>query len=280
MIDTKAPLYDSYGYQHFLVAATPLQVVTRLYSNFCVWDRRTGRCLLAEGDTLTLSNTAPQIILTDPAEPSLFPEGISFPPPNIFAGSEDAQVLMEPGAQDVRDDGTSMTLRLALEAAHTALHADNGAQSGGDDNKTLQLLWLALNRAVHVLRKREEQATIVSYQLQLLRIFRQALPLLAGAQSVHLVRALDRTIQTTVADPAFVARATGYTIKVEIEGIHTSCHVFAADPDSAVMQYALLMEERLKHPFRLVALQDDRGVSCLARVSSVWPRSQPVPQVA
>lgn len=59
MIDKDLPLFSSDGYQHALVAASSHQIVTKFAGVFGLWDKKTGQCLNAGHEDLTLSNQAP-----------------------------------------------------------------------------------------------------------------------------------------------------------------------------------------------------------------------------
>ena len=58
-LDLRRSLYDSYGYRHTLVHATPMQILTRLEGLYWVWDRETGLCLVAGLGGERLSNERP-----------------------------------------------------------------------------------------------------------------------------------------------------------------------------------------------------------------------------
>ena len=58
-LDLRRSLYDSYGYRHTLVHATPMQILTRLEGRYWVWDRETGLCLVAGLGGERLSNERP-----------------------------------------------------------------------------------------------------------------------------------------------------------------------------------------------------------------------------
>jgi hypothetical protein len=63
MIDLTRPLYDSDGYQHTLIFANTGYLVTRFAGHIGLWQRKTGRCLVANCEEVTLSNEP-----LDPAE--------------------------------------------------------------------------------------------------------------------------------------------------------------------------------------------------------------------
>ena len=56
-IDWSGRLFDSDGWEHSLAVLGGVEVVTAQSFTFCVWDRRTGRCLREGSADLTLSNT-------------------------------------------------------------------------------------------------------------------------------------------------------------------------------------------------------------------------------
>lgn len=56
-IDWGGRLYDSDGFEHALAILGGIEVVTAQSFTYCVWDRRTGRCLREEASDLTLGNT-------------------------------------------------------------------------------------------------------------------------------------------------------------------------------------------------------------------------------
>ena len=58
-LDLRRSLYDSYGYRHTLVHATPMQILTRLEGLYWVWDRESGLCLVAGLGGERLSNERP-----------------------------------------------------------------------------------------------------------------------------------------------------------------------------------------------------------------------------
>jgi hypothetical protein len=58
-LDVTKSLYDSDGYRHTLVTATPVQIVTLLEGFYWLWDRVTGRCLLEGMGHARLSNHVP-----------------------------------------------------------------------------------------------------------------------------------------------------------------------------------------------------------------------------
>lgn len=58
-LNVSRTLYDSDGYRHCLVQATPAQVLTLLEGFYWLWDRSTGKCLLEGMATTRLSNTKP-----------------------------------------------------------------------------------------------------------------------------------------------------------------------------------------------------------------------------
>lgn len=58
-LDVTKSLFDSDGYRHTLVAATPVQILTLLEGFYWLWDRVTGRCLLQGMDHARLSNDRP-----------------------------------------------------------------------------------------------------------------------------------------------------------------------------------------------------------------------------
>lgn len=58
-LDVSRTLYDSDGYRHCLVQATPAQILTLVEGFYWLWDRATGRCLLEGMATTQLSNAKP-----------------------------------------------------------------------------------------------------------------------------------------------------------------------------------------------------------------------------
>ena len=58
-LDVSRTLYDSDGYRHCLVQATPAQILTLLEGFYWLWDRATGRCLLEGMATTRLTNAKP-----------------------------------------------------------------------------------------------------------------------------------------------------------------------------------------------------------------------------
>lgn len=58
-LDVTKSLYDSDGYHHTLVRATPLQVLTQVQGFLFLWDRLSGRCLMEGMGGAQLSNTRP-----------------------------------------------------------------------------------------------------------------------------------------------------------------------------------------------------------------------------
>ncbi|WP_157267449.1 hypothetical protein [Azohydromonas aeria] len=58
-IDVTKSLYDSDGYRHTLVTATPVQIVTLLEGFYWLWDRVTGVCLLEGMAHARLTNHIP-----------------------------------------------------------------------------------------------------------------------------------------------------------------------------------------------------------------------------
>lgn len=58
-LDITKTLYDSDGYRHTLVRATPLQILTLVEGFYWLWDRRSGRCLVEGMGSNRLSNTRP-----------------------------------------------------------------------------------------------------------------------------------------------------------------------------------------------------------------------------
>jgi hypothetical protein len=73
MIDIREPLYDSSGFQHFLVSASQSQIVTRTRGSFGVWNRETGECLIQNNHDLRLSNSPPDTSRLPPA-PRAWPD--------------------------------------------------------------------------------------------------------------------------------------------------------------------------------------------------------------
>jgi hypothetical protein len=59
-LDVTKSLYDSDGYRHTLVTATPVQIVTLLEGFYWLWERVTGRCLLEGMGHARLSNHVPR----------------------------------------------------------------------------------------------------------------------------------------------------------------------------------------------------------------------------
>ena len=58
-LDVTRSLYDSDGYRHTLVTATPVQIITMLEGFYWLWDRVTGRCLLEGMSHARLTNHVP-----------------------------------------------------------------------------------------------------------------------------------------------------------------------------------------------------------------------------
>lgn len=58
-LDITKTLYDSDGYRHTLVRATPAQILTLVEGFYWLWDRRSGRCLVEGMASNRLSNTRP-----------------------------------------------------------------------------------------------------------------------------------------------------------------------------------------------------------------------------
>lgn len=58
-LDVTRSLYDTDGYRHTLVTATPVQIVTMLEGFYWLWDRATGRCLLEGMAHARLCNHVP-----------------------------------------------------------------------------------------------------------------------------------------------------------------------------------------------------------------------------
>ena len=56
-IDTSKPMFDSDGYCHTLVVCNGIHLVTKYSFAYTVWDAKTGECLTANCEDLTLSNT-------------------------------------------------------------------------------------------------------------------------------------------------------------------------------------------------------------------------------
>lgn len=60
LIDVRKSLYDSEGYRHTLVQATPVQIITLLEGQYWLWDRVSGRCLVEGLPGLVLTNDRPE----------------------------------------------------------------------------------------------------------------------------------------------------------------------------------------------------------------------------
>lgn len=58
-LDVTKTLYDSDGYRHTLVRATPAQILTLVEGFYWLWDRRSGCCLVEGMAGNRLSNTRP-----------------------------------------------------------------------------------------------------------------------------------------------------------------------------------------------------------------------------
>lgn len=58
-LDITKTLYDTDGYRHTLVRATPVQILTLVEGFYWLWDRRSGRCLIEGMAGNRLSNTRP-----------------------------------------------------------------------------------------------------------------------------------------------------------------------------------------------------------------------------
>lgn len=58
-LDVTKALYDTDGYGHTLVQATPMQVLTLLEGFYWLWDRASGKCLIEGMTSARLSNTRP-----------------------------------------------------------------------------------------------------------------------------------------------------------------------------------------------------------------------------
>lgn len=58
-LDITKTLYDTDGYRHTLVRATPVQILTLVEGFYWLWDRRSGRCLVEGMASNRLSNTRP-----------------------------------------------------------------------------------------------------------------------------------------------------------------------------------------------------------------------------
>lgn len=58
-LDVTKSLYDSDGYRHCLVQATPAQILTLLEGFYWLWDRSSGKCLLEGMATTRLGNGKP-----------------------------------------------------------------------------------------------------------------------------------------------------------------------------------------------------------------------------
>lgn len=58
-IDVRKSLYDTDGYRHTLVQATPVQILTLLEGFYWLWDRMSGLCLVEGMTGMRLSNTRP-----------------------------------------------------------------------------------------------------------------------------------------------------------------------------------------------------------------------------
>lgn len=58
-LDVTKSLYDSDGYRHTVVRATPVQILTLLEGFYWLWDRASGRCLLEGLGHARLSNNVP-----------------------------------------------------------------------------------------------------------------------------------------------------------------------------------------------------------------------------
>jgi hypothetical protein len=58
-LDVTQTLYDTDGYRHTLVRATPAQILTLVEGFYWLWDRRSGRCLIEGVGSNRLSNSRP-----------------------------------------------------------------------------------------------------------------------------------------------------------------------------------------------------------------------------
>ena len=58
-LDISRTLYDSDGYRHCLIQATPAQILTLLEGFYWLWDRASGKCLVEGMQGTRLSNTPP-----------------------------------------------------------------------------------------------------------------------------------------------------------------------------------------------------------------------------
>ncbi|MBA3623407.1 MAG: hypothetical protein H0W48_02885 [Methylibium sp.] len=59
LLDITKTLYDTDGYRHTLVRATPVQILTLVEGFYWLWDRRSGRCLVEGMAGNRLSNARP-----------------------------------------------------------------------------------------------------------------------------------------------------------------------------------------------------------------------------
>ncbi|MBA3598651.1 MAG: hypothetical protein H0W40_14930 [Methylibium sp.] len=59
LLDITKTLYDTDGYRHTLVRATPVQILTLVEGFYWLWDRRSGRCLIEGMASNRLSNARP-----------------------------------------------------------------------------------------------------------------------------------------------------------------------------------------------------------------------------
>jgi hypothetical protein len=58
-LDVTKAMYDSDGYGHTLIRATPMQILTLLEGFYWLWDRMSGKCLIEGMSNARLSNTRP-----------------------------------------------------------------------------------------------------------------------------------------------------------------------------------------------------------------------------